>query len=174
MNKKENIERINSKIAAGFEEVEKKLQEANNIASLFEILITEIEKKFEVPFVWLTLMDTVNTKTVIAAVRSSYILQERLNIIEPVFFRDIFSDGLKPVLVNKYLKPYYRLFPSNKKYFVKSMAMVPFKINGEIVGSWNNGDVSPNRYTPEMETNLLQKLAVSLSLRLTELISANK
>jgi len=174
MNKKENIERINTKIASGFGEIKKKLPEAISIAGLFEILFMEIEKEFEVPFVWLTLMETANARPVIAAIKSSYILKNKLNVITPDYFREIFSSGLKPVLVNKNLKPYYKLFPSNNKYFVKSMALVPFKMNDEIIGSWNNGDISPNRYTPEMETSLLQNLAQSVSVSLTELVSIIK
>ena len=51
MNKKENIERINTKVASGIEKIEKKLAEAKNIAQLFEILFTGIEAEFQVPFV---------------------------------------------------------------------------------------------------------------------------
>ena len=169
MDRKEKIERINTKIAASFEKIEKKLAEAENIVELFEILFAEIEKEFQVPFVWLTLMDTINAKPVIAAVKSSEILKDRLNVIRPEFFHEIFSSGLKPVLVNKNLNQFYKLFPANRKYFVKSLALVPFKMHNDIMGSWNNGDAAPNRYTPEMETNLLQKLARSVSIRLHEL-----
>jgi hypothetical protein len=45
-------------------------------------------------------------------------------------------------------------------------------VRDEIVGSWNNGDSSSDRYMPQMETDLLQKLAQSVSRRLTELVSA--
>lgn len=170
MNKKENIERINTKIATGFGEIEKKLAAAKNIAELFEILFTGIEEEFEVPFVWLTVADTIKAVPVIEAAQSSGFLKNRLNIVKPNFFREIFSSGFKPVLVNKNLTNYYRLFPEHRKYFVKSLALVPFKINGELTGSWNNGDAIQSRYTPEMETNLLQKLARLISTRLDELI----
>ena len=171
MNKTEDIERINTKIAAGFGKIETGLSEARNIAGLFEIIFTGIEKEFKVPYVWLTLIDTVNNKPIIAAIKSSDVLQDRLKVITPELFREILPAGLKPVLVNKDLQPYYKLLPSNKKYFVRSLALVPFKVNDEIMGSWNNGDASNNRYTPDMETGLLQKLGQSLSLRLTEIIS---
>lgn len=170
MNKKENVEDINTKIASGFEKIEKKLKEAENIAELFEILLTEIEEEFQVPFVWFTVADASKSAPVIEAIKLSGILKDRLNVIKEEFFREIFFSGLRPVLINRNLKPYYKLFPVNRKYFVKSMAMVPFKINGEVVASWNNGDAAQNRYAPDMDTNLLQKLARSLSCRLDELI----
>ncbi len=174
MNKTEDIERVNTKIAACFRKIETGLSEAKDIAGLFEILFAGIEKEFKVPYVWLTLMDTVNNKPIIAAIKSSDVLQDRLKVIIPELFREILPAGLKPVLVNKDLQPYYKLLPSNRKYFVKSLALVPFKVNDEIAGSWNNGDAYHDRYTPDMETNLLQNLAQSVSVRLTELVSAIK
>lgn len=170
MDKKDNIERINTKIASGFEKIEKKLAEAKDVAELFETLFTGVEEEFNVPFVWLTIADTKKNLSFIETVKSSEFLKDRLNIVKPAFFKEIFSTGLKPVLVNKNLTNYYRLFPEHKKYFVKSLALVPFKVNGELTASWNNGDAVQSRYTPDMETNLLQKLSRSLSARLDELI----
>ena len=172
MNKMENIERINIKIADSFERIESSLSEAKDIAGLFEIIFTGIEKEFEVPYVWLTLIDTTMTAPVIEAIKSSDILTDRLKVIKPELFNEILPTGLKPVLVNKDLQPYYKLLPSTRKYFVKSLALVPFKIKEEIVGSWNNGDAYRDHYTPEMGTDLLQNLAQALSERLTELIAA--
>ena len=170
MHNKEDVEGINTKIAAGFENIEKKLAEAKNIAELFEILFAGIEKEFQVPFVWLTLKNTLTAAPVIEAIKSSNILKDRLSVIKPELFNEIIPSGLKPVLVNKNLNQYYKLLPANRKYFVKSLALVPFKMNNEIVGSWNNGDARLNRYTPDMQTNLLQKLAQSVSVRLNELV----
>jgi uncharacterized protein YigA (DUF484 family) len=172
MDKKENIKRINEEIAASFSKIEARLPDAQDIAGLFETLFASIEKEFAVPFVWLTLMDNENTVPIIAAIKSSDILRNRLCVISPKLFGQILPAGLKPVLANKNLQPFYKLLPSSSKYFVKSLAMVPFMVRDEIVGSWNNGDASSDRYMPQMETDLLQKLAQSVSQRLTELVSA--
>lgn len=173
MNKTEDIQRINIKLADSFERIKASLSEANDIAGLFENLFAGIEKEFEVPYVWLTLIDTKMTASVIAAVKSSDVLMDRVKVIKPELFNEILSTGIKPVLVNKDLQPYYKLLPSARKYFVKSLALVPFKIKEEIAGSWNNGDAYRDRYTPEMGTGLLQNLAQVLSERLTELIATS-
>jgi uncharacterized protein YigA (DUF484 family) len=170
MKKKENLEHINSKISSGFEKIERRLLEAKNVAGLFEILFEEIENEFQVPFVWLTLSDNAKALPVAEALKSSETLKERLNLIKQEKFQEIFYSGLKPILVNKNLKPYYKLFPANQKYFVKSMAMVPFKIKGEVAACWNNGDSDQSRYAPDMETSLLQKLSRAVSKRLDDLI----
>lgn len=175
MGNQEHIHRVNIKIASGFEYIEKKLGQANHIVELFELLVSEVEAQFQVPFVWLTLVDNEKSAVVIDAVKSSAMLKERLNTVSSVFYKDIFAPGgNKPVLVNDRLNRYFRLLPSNRKYFVKSMALVPFRIGDDIRGSWNNADASPHRYLPEMETTLLQTFAQSLSDRLTSLMLDGK
>ncbi len=170
MNITEDIQCINIKLADSFGRIKASLSEADDIAGLFENLFTGIEKEFDVPYVWLTLIDTKITASVITAVKSSDVLIDRLKVIKAEIFQEILPSGIKPVLVNKDLQTYYKLLPSTRKYFVKSLALVPFKLKEEIVGSWNNGDAYRDRYTPEMGTDLLQNLAQSLSVRLTELL----
>lgn len=172
MNKEEDIKRINEEIATRFNKIEERIREAKSITDLFEKLLLGIENEFKVPFVWLTLMNTKRGAPIIVAIKSSDILKNRLRVITPERFGQIIPNGLKPVLVNKNLQPYYKLLPPNNKYFVKSLALVPFKLNDEIVGSWNNGDAAISRYIPDMETGLLQKLSQVVSEHLTELVSA--
>ena len=174
MDKTDEIRRINLEISLKFSKIELQLSQAKNIAGLFETLFAGIEKEFAVPFVWLTLVDSENAAPIIAAVKSSGLLKNKLNVISPAFFENILPAGLQPVLANKELQPYYKLLPPTNKFFVKSLAIIPFKAHGEIVGSWNNGDVASDRYRPEMETGLLQKLGQKVSLRLNAFISLDK
>ncbi len=172
MNKEEEIKRVNGEIAEFFSRIEAKLSASRNITDLFETLLAEIESEFKVPFVWLTLMNTKQNAPIISAIKSSNILKNKHSIITPEFFSTIIPNGVKPVLVNENLQPYYKLLPSRNKYFIKSLALVPFKVNDEIVGSWNNGDAVDDRYKPDMETDLLQKFAEAVSRRLTEIVES--
>ena len=174
MDKTDEIRRINLEISLKFSNIEVHLSQAKSIAGLFETLFAGIEKEFAVPFVWLTLVDSENTAPVIAAVKSSGALKNRLNVIGPALFESILPAGVQPVLANKELQPYYKLLPPANKFFIKSLAVIPFKVNDEIAGSWNNGDVLSDRYMPDMDTGLLQKLGQKVSLRLTELVSGHK
>ena len=173
MDTKEDIKRINEELAARFNKIAARLPEDQTIAGLFETLFAGIEKEFTVPFVWMTLMDNEKAAPVIAAVKSSDILRTRLCVISPALFSQIIPSGLKPVLVNKDLQPFYKLLPASSKYFVKSLAIVPFSIGDQIIGSWNNGDAVGDRYTPDMETGFLSKLAQSVSRCLTKLVEAD-
>ena len=173
MSKVEDIKRINDELAARFNKIEAKMQEDQTIAGLFETLFEGIEKEFTVPFVWMTLIGNEKAAPVIAAIKSSDVLRTRLCVIPPELFFQIIPSGLKPVLVNKDLQPFYKLLPPSSKYFVKSLAIVPFSIGDQIIGSWNNGDAVGDRYTPDMETDFIAKLAVSVSRSLTMLVGAN-
>ena len=173
MDNTNEIRRQNLEISAKFSQIAMQLTKAKNVAKVFEMLFEEIEKEFNIPFVWLTLIDSEKASPVIDAVKSSVMLKNRLNVIPAELFDRILPGGV-PVLVNINLQPYYKLLPPSNRYFVKSLAIVPFRISKEIVGSWNNGDIEASRYRPEMETTLIEKLAEAVSKRLTELVSPAK
>ncbi len=168
-----DIKRINDELAARFNKIAATMQEDQTIAGLFETLFEGIEKEFTVPFVWMTLIDNEKAAPVIAAIKSSDVLRTRLCVISEELFFQIIPSGLKPVLVNKDLQPFYKLLPPSSKYFVKSLAIVPFSIGDQIIGSWNNGDAVGDRYTPDMETDFIAKLAQAVSSSLTMLVETN-
>lgn len=170
MDNREKLDQVNTKIAAGFCRVEKHLAGAQIIADLFITLAAQIEKEFQVPFVWFSFSDRAKAFPVFEEITSANALKGRISVIRQDVFSGIFFSGWKPILVNKNLRPYYKLFPPNQKYFVKSLALVPFKINGEFLGSWNNGDVAQNRYSPDMDTTLLQTLSKTFSTQLNRLL----
>ena len=173
MGKKEDIQRINEEIAARFSKIEDDVSSAGTIAGLFEALLDGIEKEFAVPFVWLTLIDNVNAAPLIKVINASDILKNRLCVVSQELFEKIMPEGLKPVLANKDLSPFYKLLPSSRKYFVKSLAIVPFTLDGQTIGSWNNGDAVADRYAADMDSALLASLARRISLQLTRLAAGN-
>jgi uncharacterized protein YigA (DUF484 family) len=174
MDKVDEIKRINQEISAKFSKIEIHISYAKTITRLFEALFSGIEKEFAVPFVWLTLIEGEKTIPIIEAVQSSPVLKNKLGIISGDLFKNILPDGLQPVLANKEMQLYYKLMPSTNKFFIKSVAVVPFKVEDEIAGRWNSGDVLSDRYLPDMDTRLLQKLGQKVSTCLTELVSAKK
>jgi len=168
MGEKDDIKRINEDIARRFSSIADKLKQASNIVDLLETLLDEVENKFQVPFVWFSFIEDEKNASIIRKIASSDKLKIRLNLISRTSFEKLVLGEPKPVLINKTLKPYYKLFPERKKYFVKSMAIVPLQIKNEIIRSWNNCDVSAERYSPDMDTYFLQKCAQLISVRLAE------
>ncbi len=171
MGNEEDLKRINEIIAARFNKIEDGFMSAETIAGLFENLLDGIEKEFSVPFVWLTLIDHEKAAPVIDEIKSSDILKSRFSVVSQELFEKIMPGGMKPVLANKDLQPFYKLLPPSRKYFVRSIAVVPFTIDGQIIGTWNNGDADANRYEPDMKTDLIEALAAQISRKLSQLVA---
>lgn len=171
MGNEEDMKSINDLLTARFKKIEDSVVSAENIAGLFENLLEGIEKEFSVPFVWLTLMDHEKAAPIINEIKSSDILKSRFSVVSQELLEIILSGGMKPVLANKDLQPFYRLLPPSRKYFVKSIAVVPFAIDGQMIGTWNSGDADANRYEPDMRTDLIESLTAQISQKLSQLIA---
>ena len=172
MGKREDVQRINEEIAARFSKIEADISAAGSIAGLFEVLVDRIEREFSVPFVWLTLIDRPTAVPLIEAVNASEILKGRLCVVSSELCDKMLPKGLQPILANKDLQSFYKLMPSQRKYFVRSLAIVPFALGGQIIGTWNNGDADADRYTAQMDTALLSSLARRISAQLMQLAAA--
>ncbi|MEE9913445.1 MAG: DUF484 family protein [Deltaproteobacteria bacterium] len=169
MGKEEDIQRINEEIGLRFSRIGAGVNAAETIAGLFESLLAGIEKEFEVPFVWLALTDDEKAAPVAARVQSSKILRNRLGVVSQELLEKLLPQGHKPLLSNQDLQPFYRLMPPARKYFARSLAVVPMALDGQIIGVWINGDADPERYSADMDVTLLAQLALTVSRRLTEL-----
>jgi len=161
--------RKNREIADKFRAIGKSLDSFNDAKDLFEKLLPRIQDEFGIPFVWISVIRRPESGKLIRSLESSALLKDQLNLIDERSFLDLVS-GEKSVLANRDLQPFYRLFPKNKKYFIKSIAVVPFALNGRIAGSINHGDAAQTRYEPDLDTGLLERLAGSLSSRLSRIV----
>ena len=161
--------RKNKEIAEKFYAIEKSLNAFTDPGDLFEKLVPRLRDEFAIPFVWISIISRPETSRLIRLLESSALLKDHVNRIDEAAFQELVT-GKKPVLANRDLRPFYRLFPKNKKYFIKSIAVVPISLNGRIVGSINHGDASSTRYEPDLDTSLLEGLAGSLSSRLSTLM----
>ena len=172
MNQNEDIRRHNDSVAQRFSKIEAGIDAARGIDTVFKTLFYGVETEFDLPFVWLTLIDEAHTQPLISAVTATEHLKNRLCILTPEAFSRLIPNAGSPVLANRDLAPYYRLLPPRCKYFIKSLAVVPFMIDTRVAGSWNNGDSAAERYSPEMETELLAGLGRALSRKLSQLVSS--
>jgi diguanylate cyclase (GGDEF)-like protein len=94
-------------------------------------------------------------------------LMDRIGVVGRDEFLGLFPDRPEPVLVNSDLKPFYALFPHDRPLPVRSMAVAPLTLDGELVGSLNQADPDPRRFSPDMDPGLLDQLAVRVSLCLS-------
>jgi uncharacterized protein YigA (DUF484 family) len=170
----DTIKKKNEELAQQFIAIETALASFTEAKELFEKILVHLEETFAIPFVWISMINRQDLPGAIHDLTTSKILKYRLNIIEEGAFRNLIAHGTKPMLVNRDLKTFYRLLPLKKKYFIRSLAVVPITLHNEIIGSLNLGDSSNLRYQPEMDTTLLQRLASKISSRLSEIIPRDK
>jgi len=174
MDEHADILKKNEEIATKISKIEKNLPSFLNAKDLFEKLLVQIEEEFDIPFVWISVATETEFAGLIQVLRASHIIKERLNIIDRVTFLSIIGESTNPVLVNNDLKPFYKLLPRKKKFFIKSLAIAPIIVNSEIIGSINLGDYSNLRYQPGMDTELLEKLVSNVSLCLANFMTCEK
>ena len=172
---KDNVEILekNEEIARKFRMIEDNLSSFLNVKDLFEKLVIQIQEEFNIPFVWISIINERDLSSLVQALKSSQILKERLNIVERSVFLNLIANSTKPMLANNNLKSFYKLLPLKKKYFIKSIAVAPITFNNEIIGSINYGDSSSLRYQPGMDTCLLEKMVSNISARLSDIMTAS-
>ena len=166
--------RVNEEIAQKFFEIEVSILSILNFRDLFEKLLTEIREKFGVPYVWISMIDKSEVSDLIKTLESSKILKERLNVISKSSFLDLIENETKPVLISGDLRPYYQLLPQGQMYFIRSLAIAPITLDGAVIGSLNQADLTRLRYRPGMDTRLLEQLAVKVSICLSNVTAHEK
>lgn len=166
--------RQNEEIARKFHEIEIKILSILNFTDFFEVLLTEIKSKFQVPYVWMTLINSGEVPDLIEKLSDSEMLKTRVRILEEDIFMALVPSNGRPLLINKDLEQFYALLPQNKNYFIKSMAMVPITLDGALIGSLNQGDFSRTRFAPDIDPSLLERLGLKVSLCLANVTAHEK
>lgn len=164
----------NEKIAHRFFEIEKRILRVLNFTDFFEVLLAEIRRQFKVPYAWITLIENSEIEEFIQTLEISDQLRAQLNIANRATFEDLVGTHMTPLLVNHGLKPYRLLLPHDRNYAVKSIAIAPISLDGKIIGSLNQADISHRRFQPGIDTSLLEQLAVKVSLCLSNVTAHEK
>ncbi|MCF8068635.1 MAG: DUF484 family protein [Desulfobacterales bacterium] len=170
------LERLkeNEEITRKFHDVEAKFLSILNYRDLFETLLGSIQDTFNVPYVWISLIENSEASNLIKYLEMSDVVSGKMNIIDIDSLQELIGIDSEPLLVNEDLRDYYKLFPDQKKYFIKSIAMVPIYFDGKLIGSLNQGDMNENRFKPGMDTSLLERLAMKVSLCISNVTAHEK
>jgi len=163
--------RDNEEIAKKFFEIEVSILSILDFEGLFERLLSEIREKFGIPCVWISLIDKSEISDLIQTLAVSQDLKERLNLIDRKTFLRLTGNRTTPLLLNGDLHPFHPMLPKGQLNFIRSLAISPISLHGEIIGSLNQADFSPLRYRPGMDTQLLEQLAVKVSICLSNVIA---
>ena len=164
----------NEEIAKKLFEIEESILSIASYKTLFERLLLVIEEKFGIPHLWIALTVDSELSHRIKVMGSSELLKNRLSLVQKDLLLGLLEHKNAPVLVNENLQPFYKLFPENHTYFVKSLAIAPLVLDGEIIGTLNLGDFSELRFQPTMDTFFLSQLAVKISICLSTVSAHEK
>jgi GAF domain-containing protein len=154
----------NQKIAQKFFEIETSVLSILNFKDFLERLLTEIQDKMEIPFVWISLIEESDLADMLQKSATWEILKERTNLIKRDLFLKVIKNKTDPILANTNLTAFYALLPRQHKYHIQSLAIAPLTLDGGIIGSLNQADSSTSRYRPDMDATLLKRLATIVSI----------
>ncbi|MDY0267585.1 GGDEF domain-containing protein [Trichloromonas sp.] len=166
--------RENEELARKFHEVESSILSVLNFRDFFEHLLLDIGEIFAIPQVWFSLLDDVDLSRLIRHSATSKLLRERIKVVDRETFAQLLPDTERPLLVNEGLHRYLRLLPASGLQALGSLALVPVTLDGEVVGSLNLADRSVSRYAPGLNTVLVERLALKVSLCLSNVTAHEK
>lgn len=166
--------RENEELARKFHEVESNILSVLNFRDFFEHLLLDIGEIFAIPLVWFTLIDDVDVCRLIRHSATSKVLRERIQVVDRDTFDRLLSDPQRPLLANEGLQRYQRLMPPHCSLALGSLALVPVTLDGEVVGSLNLADRFASRYAPGLNTVLVERLALKVSLCLSNVTAHEK
>jgi diguanylate cyclase (GGDEF)-like protein len=165
--------RDNEEIAERYFKIEKRILRILNFNDLFEALLSEISVQLKVPFAWISIIKESDIVAFIQSQKPSFVLQERLNIVNKEKFATL-VESAAPLLINRDLQRYNSLIPKNRRRAIKSIAISPLTLDGELIGSLNQADTSEQRWSPGMDTTHLEQLAIKVSLCLSNVTAHEK
>jgi len=164
----------NEKTIERFHRVEAKILSILNFKDFLEKLLQEIENNFNIPYVWITMIKNTEVCNFIQSLDDSELLAQRTNIIDEHDFYQVVCNDTKPIVTNQNIASFHNFLPNIEHDAIGSLAISPITIDGKIIGSFNQGDQSSKRFTANLNINLLQQLAVKVSLCLSNVTAHEK
>jgi diguanylate cyclase (GGDEF)-like protein len=163
------MERLNEneRIARKFFELQVSLLSILNFNQFFDRLLKGIEEKFNVPYVWISLISSGRATSLVKTFVASEDFLRHLNFIDREAFLELTGGSNKPLLANTGTAKFERLLPFNQHLPFTSIAIVPLTLEGKPAGSINFADNSPLRFSPGIDTSFLEQLGVIVSLCLS-------
>ena len=174
LRRSEEISRRNAETTRKFFEIEKRILSILNYKDLFEVLLSEIKLKFNMPYVWISLIEKSEVMSFIEHLEGSEILKENMNVVDKITFLKLIGTNTTPILINDNLKAFYKLVPRQERYTIRSIAISPISFDGEIIGSLNQAHILPGHFKPGLDTSSLEQLAVKVSFCLSNVTAHEK
>jgi len=161
----------NQEIAQKFFEIEASILSILNLKDFLISLLDEIREKRHIPYVWMSLIEGSELADMIKQSVRSDMLANRVNFIDRDVFLKLVENKTDTVLVSSDLEKYAGLIQWQYRTNIRSLAIAPLTLDGEIIGSLNHGDEKVCRYRPDMDTMLHSQLAMIVSICLSNVMA---
>lgn len=165
--------RENEQLSEKFYHVELKILATLNFADFFKTLLSEISEVFDVPFVWFSLVKGTEVECLLRD-RYHNQLDEVVTCVDLALIERFIGDHKEVLRVNENLHHYLPLLPKEQYQAVRSLALAPIFVDGELVGTLNQADGDARRFSPELNPVLLQRLALKLSICMSNVTAHEK
>ena len=118
---KELIDRLqkNELVDKKFHEIETRILSILNFKDFFEVLLTEIQKQFGVPYVWISLIENSKVSDLVKFIKESDILRPRISVVNRDLFMDLVGNRRRPLLINQSIEPFFQFFPQGRDDQIK-------------------------------------------------------
>lgn len=166
--------RRNEDAARKFYEVETRILSILKFDDFFHCLLQEIQEKFEIPLAWICMIDKSEVSNLIDSIETCHTLRKHLTVVPRNVFVKLAGESGVPILINRYIKDYAALLPPSRTFLIRSMAIVPIMLYGQVVGSLNLADFAPGRFAPDLDSTLLERLGVKVSLCIANVTAHEK
>ncbi len=158
----------NEEIAEKFNEIEISILNILNFQDFLEKLLFEIGDKFSLPYIWICIIKESPIATQLKKnLDNSALLKTATAFVSRQQFVAVTKNRFAPLLANTALDRYAALVPKSVDWDIGSIAIAPITLDGDIVGSINQADPDQNRFAPDIDASLLERLAVKVSLCLS-------
>jgi len=166
MNRTSIIERFHEheELAEKFYALDVKIMRILDVATYCRELPLHVSELFDVPHSWLSIIDDSKAARFVRG-------KGETTLVPRDIFAQLLPDPDQPLVLNEGLAPYFSLLPASRREHFRSLALVPLHLDGELVGSLNQADPDPRRFNPNYNRTHLQRLAVKLSLGLSNVIA---
>ncbi len=123
-----------------------------------------VAELFDVPHAWLSIIEDSKAARFMRGKGETVLVPRET-------FERLLPHPEQPLVINEDLTPYFQLLAQERRQHFRSLAMVPIHLDGELVGSFNQSDPNPQRFSPYYNPIHLVRLAVKLSLGLSNVIA---
>ncbi|MDQ5984841.1 MAG: hypothetical protein CSYNP_00539 [Syntrophus sp. SKADARSKE-3] len=159
--------RENDDIAKKFFAIQTSVLSTLNFDDFFSKLLETIRDKFNVPNIWFSLIHPSKVTTLIH--RQDH--PELISRLSRDVLTEIVGRRRKPILMNENLELVSSTLPEGRPFDFRSVAIMPLTLDGELIGSFNLADPSPERFHDGLDQSFLAQLGLVISICFSNVVA---